>query len=611
MSNKQKFLENGWDVHLIHENEKPKVWWSYADRLSDVLHLPVEFTDGTWKHIAVPNWDSYFAQYPMKWVQWDGSSIATKWTTRSEWSSMFSVWNLVAFNTSWYCSPDWRSSASGVNLLTASYQLQDEIELSEHDNTVVNRYWSWTKDIKNEITLKPQFFHKERGKTTSNYITWIFKDSKPRLDDELCKWMRIEEIRNNPWLYLHVYSIWTFAAEIAENEHNIEDALRKINEDALNTSNKIKELELKVKESHENGGKQFTKEWIELAKLRAKKRYWDDSIWSSDYKNSKLSWFDLLAQNIDGLNNRTVFAMKYDSWYYSAPSNCQISSDFNIWVPKLWSDDHFWNAVRDEIIVVYKIAKKTQLKNNIYCWSFLAWWVIDVFQWKDWNLTYRTNRYESSTNSQNWKEQISYDIMRYEIETWKEWSMSSYNEKTKETKEKNKTKYDELITKVNSLYGEEVVTLIKKHTGKVLAILENIADTDLSKLLQNKHELIQKALEVSVNSYRDVVLTLLSLIAYNPSSDQIEQVFWNEFDFSTSWNHYHNILWWVPTFGKMDAVSEAYKLYIKEFKDYADISKRRYDRKFIEKGFKSKWFESFNDYNDYLDKIDNNGVYVD
>ncbi len=35
MSTKQKFLQEWWDVNLVHENEKPKIWEKYADRLKD------------------------------------------------------------------------------------------------------------------------------------------------------------------------------------------------------------------------------------------------------------------------------------------------------------------------------------------------------------------------------------------------------------------------------------------------------------------------------------------------------------------------------------------------------------------------------------------------
>ena len=35
MSSKQKFIQGWWDVNLVHENEKPKTWEEYKNRLED------------------------------------------------------------------------------------------------------------------------------------------------------------------------------------------------------------------------------------------------------------------------------------------------------------------------------------------------------------------------------------------------------------------------------------------------------------------------------------------------------------------------------------------------------------------------------------------------
>lgn len=142
---------------------KVKIWKEYAEQLSNTLHLPVNYNDWEGNHIAVPSWDSYFAPKAMKWVKWDWSAIARVGMTRTDWRSMFSVWNLVAFESSWYCSPDWRQSAGWVNLLKVDYKLQDEIDIKEYDNTEVDKYWKWSYDVQEEITFKPIFLHEEKG----------------------------------------------------------------------------------------------------------------------------------------------------------------------------------------------------------------------------------------------------------------------------------------------------------------------------------------------------------------------------------------------------------------------------------------------------------------
>lgn len=609
MPTKQKFIEEWWDVKLVHENEKPKVWKEYAERLSDTLHVPVSYDDWEGNRIAVPSWESYFSPNPMKWVLKDNSYNTNLWCGTARIDSMFSVWNLVAFENFYYS--DFNGSSNWSDLLSAEYLLQNEIDIKEFDNSYGKDGWV-VCDYQKEVELKPIFFHETWwGSLWKKYfITGIFRDNKPRLDEELCKWVRIEEIRNNPWLYLHVYSIHPSEFKIIKNESNIVDAINSINVTRNKIKNKqfklqekINELELKSQEKREKLWVQFTNEWIECAKLYLIKKVIDESnsLLQEQEDIDTYWWFNTLLKNIDALNSSDAFAVAnctIRDKYYTHTDIKYILSDRDV----LAAIDNgiYW---RDTLqFEVYKIAKKTKTKNGIYCWSFFAGSVVDVFQDNDWKLTYR----------KNWAngEQVSYDITRYEIETGEEWKMKEYNDKYQEIKEQNKNKFDEFVSKVESLYGKDILNLVKNHKWKILAVLENLASDDLSKRLIDKKDLLKKALKISLNSYRDTVLTLISLIAYNPSSVQIKKVFWTEFDFSTSRAHYANILWLIPTYGKMDSIASAYRIYYTEFKDYADASKKRFDKIFLEKEFKSKGFDSIEAYNEYLQKVDENWTYV-
>lgn len=146
----------------------------------------------------------------MKGTSWNGSHFANKGTSRSEGEEMFSVGNLVAYKYSHYCSPDGRSSASGVFPTTKGYLLQEEITLEEYDNTTSDRYGSGDYDVRKVVDLPDMFWHvyyPNSYTTPKRFLLQISNSDQQNVFTNSFIFGDIAEVRNHQGKFLHIYEI--------------------------------------------------------------------------------------------------------------------------------------------------------------------------------------------------------------------------------------------------------------------------------------------------------------------------------------------------------------------------------------------------------------------
>lgn len=146
---------------------------------------------------------------------------------------MFSIGNLVAFSYSHYCSPDGNDGRSGTNLLGADYSLQQEIVLEEYDNTESDKYGSGNYDRKKVVELSDVWKHEESswqrfGGHNHNFLCTVLGTQEPQIGEPFVKGQRIEEVRENPGRWLHVYEVDDTDFTISEKATSFEEAIQKI-----------------------------------------------------------------------------------------------------------------------------------------------------------------------------------------------------------------------------------------------------------------------------------------------------------------------------------------------------------------------------------------------
>ena len=169
----------------------------------------------------------------MKGTNYNGGYFASKGTCRSEGEAMFSIGNLVAFSYSYYSSPDGNDGRRGTNLLGADYSLQKEILLEEFDNTESNRFGSGNYDRKEVVEISDVWKHKESswqrfGGYHRNFLCAVLNTQEPQIVEPFVKGQRIEEVRENPGHWLHVYEIDDTDFDLAGKAASFEEAIQKI-----------------------------------------------------------------------------------------------------------------------------------------------------------------------------------------------------------------------------------------------------------------------------------------------------------------------------------------------------------------------------------------------
>jgi hypothetical protein len=453
----------------------------------------------------------------MKGVIWNGNTIANKGSTTSRGRGMFSVDGLIAFQTSSHCSPDGNDSSYGCDPTISKYLLQEEIELCEFDNTLVNQYGSGSVDRHKIVELNNLFCHSSCGNKVEDFLFAICDDAEPRLSNGVAKATRIEEVRDNPGKFLHVYQVGSSAYRSAKDCSSFEESVKKINDLNTEMQDNIQELEKTAAKKRENENVSFTKEGIEAAILNAQISYGEDTRWGDSLKEGKISDMAALRECIADLNKGEAIAMMYKSPCYSKPDNTQIYGDKDVRTLSIGTADPFDRAVRGESLLAYKIVKKIPYKGRIYCGSFEAGGVVDVFQTKDGSITHETNRYESWNNSQHWEEQVrDYNLPRFEIETGEEGLMSKYNQEGAARKSERCSKFEKFSTKIVERFGEDALTAAKKHKGTLLKDMEN-----LLRLEEASPDMTIKIL----NASRGATLSnLVSLVNFNPLTEKIKNI---------------------------------------------------------------------------------------
>lgn len=457
----------------------------------------------------------------MKGIKWNGDYFAEKGMCSSDSKEMFSVGGLVAFQTEYHSSPDGRQHHSGCDLSSASYFLQEEITLEEFDKTEVSRFNSGSYDIQTVIELKDVFCHEKSSSSygTKQFLCSILDHNNFLLPKEIAS-ARIEEVRNHPGKFLHIYLVGDGPFKIAEQAASFEDAVASINNTFDSLRIEMNYLEKAAAEKHALGMK-FTEEGVRLAILRAKKSYGDDSYWSESFKDGKVSQLESLLSVVDDLNNANAIAIVSTSAYYSKPSYRFVNSDSDIPVLSLGTDDHFGHAVRDSDLVIKKIAKKVKLSDGrIYCGSFRDSTLIDVFKEQSGETNYDTNLYTSWCDSQSWNESVhDYSFTRFEIETGEEGKMVEYNNHAKEQKKARTEKFNDLSQKIAARFGEDILKLILKEKGRVISLMATIEEkADITQ------EDIKLALEAGHGKSSPIPEILIKIITDRPDQHKVRKV---------------------------------------------------------------------------------------
>ena len=457
----------------------------------------------------------------MKGIKWNGDYFAEKGMCSSDSKSMFSVGGLVAFQTNNSCSPDGRQHCSGVDLSSASYLLQEEITLEEFDKTEASKYNSGSYDIQTIIELRDRFTHEKCSSSygTKQFLCSILEHENSVIPKEIASSIRIEEVRNHPGKFLHVYLVGDGPFGLAEKAGSFEEAVTSIIDTFDSLRIEMEYLEKTAYEKHALGMK-FTEEGIRLAVLRAKKSYGADSYWSSSHKNGKVTQLEALLPNVHGLNNNTVIAVVSKGAYYSKPDYDFVDSDNRIPILYLGSDDNFGHPVRDCDLIIKKIVKKVQLGDGrTYCGSFNSSTLIDVFE-KEGVLNYNSNLYSSWCDSQNWKESVhDYTFTRFEIESGLEGEMAEYNNRANEQKKARNAKFNDLSHKIIARFGEDVLKQILQEKGSVLILMSVISEKpDITK------EEIKLALEAGHGKSAEILEVLIKVVADRPDQHKVRKV---------------------------------------------------------------------------------------
>jgi len=143
----------------------------------------------------------------VKGTAYNGSHFTRKGTSRAEGISMFSVNNVVAFSYKSFCSPDGRSYSRGICPTTTDYLLQEDIVLEEYDNTVSNRYGSGNYDTKKIVELSDVFWHEYSTQNARNIFLLQVLDSNKNIFADAFIEGDIAEVRNHRGKFLHIYKI--------------------------------------------------------------------------------------------------------------------------------------------------------------------------------------------------------------------------------------------------------------------------------------------------------------------------------------------------------------------------------------------------------------------
>ena len=462
----------------------------------------------------------------MRGTTWNGNFFAPRGMCSSDGKGMFSVGGLIAFQTVSHSSPDGKQYHYGCDLSSAGYSLQDEIVLEEFDRTEASEFGSGSYDVQSVVELHDIFRHEksssERG--TKQFLCSILEHGDRLLPQEIAS-ARIEEVRNHPGKFLHVYEVGDGPFKLSEKATSFEEAIAAIIAAADSVNTEMERLEKAAAEKHAQG-QSFSEEGIQLAILRAKKTYGQDSHWSDRHKEGKVAQLQALLANIEALNKGEAIAFVSRGAYYSQPSNMLITNDADIPILGLGSDDHFGRAVRDQDLIIQKIVKKVKLGfGRLYCGSFLSSTLIDIFQ-SDGELSYNNNLVTEG-NSQKWEENVSdYSFTRFYISTGEEGKMKEYNERAKKYNEfvaKEKIEREErfrvLSQQIIARFGQETLGCILKEKGGVLILMDAIiASPTLIK------EDIQLALKAGHKQPGPILLILIKILADRPNQAKVRRI---------------------------------------------------------------------------------------
>lgn len=159
----------------------------------------------------------------MKGTRWNGDATITKGMGSSRGKSMFSVGDLVAFETSSYCSPDGRQHSRG-DFNPSKYLLQEEIELVEFDNsTYPGQGWPvGSMDEQVIYEMPDKFWHIFENQLRKNVFLLQILEKKENIFESIEG--KISEVRNHSGKFLHIYEIperfWACKGETFEETYS-------------------------------------------------------------------------------------------------------------------------------------------------------------------------------------------------------------------------------------------------------------------------------------------------------------------------------------------------------------------------------------------------------
>ncbi len=189
---------------------------------------------------------------------------------------------------------------------------------------------------------------------------------------------------------------------------------------------------------------------------------------------------DISKEQIQSLNNGESVLIFHHKPYYSRPSDTVANSDIDIHQLNKGQDlkiGNYIQMVRNEVLVIKKIAKKTQLpKDKVYCGSITGLaTLIDVFQNQSGEFYIENNLWTSWNNSQEWNETIrDFSFRRYEIESAVE--LNKYNEIGAQKKEAQKNFFDTTLSMAIAvgIPKEKAIVIVNKTNVTVLEAITQL-----------------------------------------------------------------------------------------------------------------------------------------
>jgi len=429
----------------------------------------------------------------MKGTNYNGSHFANKGTSRSEGESMFSVGNVVAFSYSHYCSPDGRSSSRGCCPTTSGYLLQEEIILEEYDNTTSDHYGSGDYDTRKIVELNDVFWHEYSTQIRYNtFLLQVLETDKNVFTDGFIVG-DIAEVRNHQGKFLHIYEI--------------HEGYRGCKSETFEAT--VEKINLQKKQEDEATNRAI----------------------NQNYRGVELNF---------GITTR-------GGWY-------KPSADFGTYQI---GRAHEYDDSRTTLGKIKIMPPVPDGSHQLYIWGY----PVSLYLQKGQQPSISVCALSSWCNSQSWwyDELDSTTIQKGWIfvdgEDVFEKTIETVNENRSKKVAARKTKFDELSKVVTEKYGEEVLKLVLRKKGSVLAILKVLSESSV------QVELAELKKIFGLTGSAPVIANLMACVAGEVDIFKAAKVA----DKAYAWAYLNNALPGVGFTGYFDDAKAALEIYSKNF----------------------------------------------